>query len=149
MDVPRTTWDGLPVAQEKPYGSAVVVWRERGDGEREFLVLHRRAPGAADFEGDWAWTPPTGARQPGEDVEAAARRELREETGLELELTRVATKRDDWALWSAQAPLDAAVALDDEHDRYAWVTLDEACARCLPAVVGDGIRSAAHGLDGT
>ena len=40
----ETTWDGLPVARERPYACAVVVWREI-DGRREFLLLHRLAPG--------------------------------------------------------------------------------------------------------
>ncbi|MBA3330077.1 MAG: hypothetical protein H0T39_04240, partial [Actinobacteria bacterium] len=61
----ETTWDGLPVARERPYACCVVVWRE-GERGREFLLLHRMAPGGAGFEGDWAWTPPSGARQPGE-----------------------------------------------------------------------------------
>jgi 8-oxo-dGTP pyrophosphatase MutT (NUDIX family) len=76
----RATWDGLAVSREKPYGASVVVWRYI-DGEREFLLLHRRAPGGPDFAGDWAWTPPGEARLPGESIDQTARRELREETG--------------------------------------------------------------------
>jgi hypothetical protein len=63
----RATWDGLAVSREKPYGASVVVWRYI-DGEREFLLLHRRAPGGPDFAGDWAWTPPGEARLPGEST---------------------------------------------------------------------------------
>lgn len=54
------TWDGLPRAQERPYACCVVVWRE-GENGREFLLLHRLAPGGASYEGDWAWTPPSGS----------------------------------------------------------------------------------------
>ena len=77
----RTTWDGLPVSEEKPYGITAVVFR-RVCGT-EVLMLHRAHRGS-DYEGEWAWTPPAGARLPGEPVDACARRELREETGLEL-----------------------------------------------------------------
>jgi 8-oxo-dGTP diphosphatase len=79
----ETTWDGLPVAPEPPFACAIVVWRER-DGRREFLLLHRLAPGGPGFDREWAWTPPSGARQPGEEPDAAATRELREETGLDV-----------------------------------------------------------------
>jgi hypothetical protein len=41
-DVQRT-WDGLPVARERPDACCIVVWREV-EGSREFLLLHRLAP---------------------------------------------------------------------------------------------------------
>jgi 8-oxo-dGTP pyrophosphatase MutT (NUDIX family) len=53
----------------------VVVWRDNG-GVREYLLLQRRLAGGVDFDGAWAWTPPSGARKPGEMVDAAAAREL-------------------------------------------------------------------------
>jgi 8-oxo-dGTP pyrophosphatase MutT (NUDIX family) len=137
----ETTWDGLPVARERPFACCVVVWRERGR-TREFLVLHRAHEGA-DYAGDWAWTPPSGARQPGEDPDGAAERELREETGLDLSISRIAPLTDDVALYLAEAPTDAEVALDAEHDAFRWLALEEAAALCLPAVVADGLRHAA------
>jgi predicted metal-dependent hydrolase len=133
-----TTWDRRPVAGERPYGSSVVVWR-RSEGQREYLVLHRRAAGAADYAGDWAWTPPSGARQPGEDIEAAARRELLEETGLELSLTPTELGSAEWRLFHAETAADARVVLDEEHDRYRWVSAEEAARICLPAQVGRSI----------
>ena len=109
------------------HGAAVVV--RRGD---EVLVLRR-----VEFHanGDWEWTPPSGAREPGETALENAVRELREETGLELPLTQV--RGDPWALFVAEAPGDAEVVLDAEHDRYEWVTVAEARARCRPDVVAD------------
>jgi 8-oxo-dGTP pyrophosphatase MutT (NUDIX family) len=137
------TWDGLPVAQERPYASCVVVWREATAG-REFLVLHRAHFGP-DFAGDWAWTPPSGARQPGPD--AAAARELPEETGLDLPLTQVESANPDAALYVAEAPSNAGVVLDAEHDSHRWLPLEAAAGLCLPATVADELRAAAAFLD--
>jgi 8-oxo-dGTP pyrophosphatase MutT (NUDIX family) len=142
----ETTWDGLPVARERPYACCVVVWREGTAGGREFLVLHRVHFGP-DFAGDWAWTPPSGARQPGEDPGAAAARELREETGLELALTQAQSPNPEVALYVAQAPRDAEVALDAEHDAHRWLPLEAAGDLCLPATVAEGLRAAAASLD--
>jgi 8-oxo-dGTP pyrophosphatase MutT (NUDIX family) len=143
-----TTWDGLPVARDRPYACCVVVWRE-GEGGREFLVLHRLAPGGPGFEGDWAWTPPSGARQPGESPDAAAVRELREETGLAPPLASVrAAPSPDVALYVAEAGIGAGIVLDAEHDRYAWVSLAEAVARCFPGDVAACVAAADAWLDG-
>jgi len=142
MDV-ETTWDGLPVSSEPPHGASVVVWRER-HGEVEWLILHRAHHGP-QYAGDWAWTPPSGARLPGEDVDECARRELREETGLQLELSPTG-EREDWAIYVAEAPLDAVVTLDAEHDAYAWLSLADATARCLPEIAGATIAVAADFL---
>jgi 8-oxo-dGTP pyrophosphatase MutT (NUDIX family) len=137
------TWDGLPATPDKPWVSAVVVWR-RGPGGREFLLLHRHHQGP-EFEGDWAWTSPAGARQPGETPDAAAIRELREETGLVLPLRGPLDHvTEDVALYVAQATSDAEVAVDVEHDRFEWVSLEVAVRRCLPSVVAEGIRIAAR-----
>jgi 8-oxo-dGTP pyrophosphatase MutT (NUDIX family) len=145
MDV---TWDGLPIARERPFAVAVVVWRA-GRGEREFLLLHRLAPGGADYEGEWAWTPPAGARQPGEAPDAAAARELAEETGLALRLTPVpdASSSDDVVLYVAEASLDSEIALDDEHDRFLWLPLAEALPKCLPPTVATGLANAGDWIE--
>jgi 8-oxo-dGTP pyrophosphatase MutT (NUDIX family) len=135
-----TMWDGLPVSAVPPFGVAVVVWRA-AQPSREVLLLHRTLAG----EGDWAWTPPSGARMPGEAIEACARRELREETGLELVLTDVQVE-GDWALFVAEAPADAAIVLDAEHDAAVWLSLEEACTRCRPTLVADGLRTALASL---
>ena len=114
-------------------GATVVV--RRGD---EYLVLRRVEYHA---NGDWEWTPPAGASEGDETALETAVRELREETGLELPLRLV---RDaEWALFVAEAPADARIVLSDEHDAYDWVSLDEACVRCTPVIVGAGLREAA------
>jgi ADP-ribose pyrophosphatase YjhB (NUDIX family) len=113
-------------------GATVVV--RRGD---EYLVLRRVEH---HDNGDWEWTPPSGVREPGETAFENAARELREETGLELPLRVV--REAEWSLFVADAPEDAQVVLDDEHDRYEWLALEEACARCTPALVAEAIREA-------
>lgn len=146
--VVERTWDGTPIAGEAPFACCVVVWREAGHG-REFLLLHRLAPGGTDYEGDWAWTPPAGARQPGELPDVAAARELYEETGLHLRMTSITAGplSADVRHYVAQAPPDSDVRLDAEHDRYVWLSMAEALPRCLPARVAMGLAIAADWID--
>jgi 8-oxo-dGTP pyrophosphatase MutT (NUDIX family) len=134
----RRTWDDVPRAREAPFGATVVV--RRGD---ELLVLHRAHEGP-DFDGDWAWTPPAGARRPDEAIDDCAARELREEAGLDLPATRLASPHDDWALYVVDAPMDAEVVLDAEHDAYRWVSLEEAVELCRPDKVAALLRAASE-----
>lgn len=127
----HTTWDGQPISPEIPYGVTIVVYRRTAEGA-EFLILHRAGQGA---EGDWAWTPPSGARHPGEAVEVCARRELLEETGLALVLNLTDCGTEDWWVYVAEAPREGEVILSVEHDRAAWVSPEEACQRCTPDAV--------------
>jgi 8-oxo-dGTP pyrophosphatase MutT (NUDIX family) len=150
----RSTWDGLPISDERPYGVTVVVYRRGGGSPEggagaegpaglEVLLLHRAHHGP-EYEGDWAWTPPAGSRFPGEAVETCARRELREEAGLVLEVRPMACGTDDWALYVAEAPPGVAVSLahDPEHDRYEWLPTGDAIARCRPELVGAALGRA-------
>jgi predicted metal-dependent hydrolase len=125
---------------EKPHGCSVIVWRADRQG-REYLILHRRTGRGTGYEGDWAWTPPSGARAPGERAEEAAARELREETGLELAIRPTEVGDRDWAVYMAEAPAGAEVRLNEEHDRFRWVTVGAAERLCLPALVGKSIRA--------
>jgi 8-oxo-dGTP pyrophosphatase MutT (NUDIX family) len=137
-----TTWDGLPISPKAPFGALIVVYR-RGVAGVELLILHRAHNGPA-YEGDWAWTPPSGARLPDEPINECARRELREETGLTLPLQATDQGLDSWAIYTAEAPLDSGIVLDAEHDRFEWVKLDVALARCLPEPVAQSIRTVAR-----
>jgi 8-oxo-dGTP pyrophosphatase MutT (NUDIX family) len=137
------TFDGRPVNREPPHGATVVVVSESPDGWR-YLTLHRAHRGS-EYEGDWAWTPPAGARLPGEDVARTARRELQEETGLDGEPLPLRVAGAQWTVFELEVPWGCHVVVDgEEHDRYEWVSLEEACRRCLPAVVADALRLAAR-----
>lgn len=136
----ETTWDGLAVSHEKPFGCMIVVyqWREVG----LFVLLLHRAHHGPEYKGDWAWTPPSGARQPGEAVAACARRELTEETGLALVPILTAHGSQDWAVYQVEASHDADVTLlDVEHDRYEWLLHDVALERVAPERVRRDLAS--------
>jgi len=132
------TWDGLPVAPDEPHGAAILARRSG-----EYLLLHRahRGPG---YQGDWAWTPPSGSRQPGEAVLAAALRELAEETGIQARAAdlRALDLSGRWAHFGFDVPANMQPRLDAEHDRFEWLPATRAIARCKPAAVADGIRLA-------
>jgi 8-oxo-dGTP pyrophosphatase MutT (NUDIX family)/RimJ/RimL family protein N-acetyltransferase len=130
----QRTWDGLEVAADHPQGSTVVVRRHR-DSEVEYLLLHRNVNGP-EFEGDWAWTSPAGARQPGEAVYPAALRELLEEAGITGFAPWAIDLSGPWAVFGVDVPAQTTVALlDPEHDRYDWVSADEAITRIRPSDV--------------
>lgn len=140
----QTTHDGQPIAPDPPFGASIIVYRRTGD-QVEFLILHRAHHGIA-YEGDWAWTPPAGARWPGEPPHQAAQRELKEETGLETPIQPTNHGTADWLVYQAEIPPTVPITLDAEHDRYAWLNLDQACARCAPQQVANQIRAVAQQL---
>jgi 8-oxo-dGTP pyrophosphatase MutT (NUDIX family) len=126
-----TTWDGEPISRVPPHGATIVV-ASRAPGGWRYVFLHRAHHGPA-WEGDWAWTPPSGSRKPGEDVTACAIRELHEETGLRAAPRPVLTGDVDWAVFALEIPWGTAIAVDHtEHDRFEWVAFAEARRRCRP-----------------
>lgn len=136
------TYDGLPISSDRPSVAVVVVSRTEGGADPRYLLLHRAHHGP-DFAGDWAWTPPAGARFPGEDITATAARELREETGLVAVPLPVLVDDVDCAILRLNIDPEATVVIDGtEHDRMEWVSFDEACRRCLPSVVVEQLRAA-------
>jgi 8-oxo-dGTP pyrophosphatase MutT (NUDIX family) len=135
-----TTWDGLPISSELPHGATIVVFRRIGPA-LDVLLLHR-AHNGPHYEGDWAWTPPAGARLPGEPIEDCARRELHEETGLDLPIRPTECGSADWCVFVTEAAADALVVLDAEHDRHEWVPAQVAVARCRPVQVSEPLRAA-------
>ncbi|WP_324715467.1 NUDIX domain-containing protein [Carboxydochorda subterranea] len=105
------------------------------------LLLHRAEHGA-EYEGDWAWTPPAGGRLPGEAPLSCALRELIEETGLHLSMEATPCGTADWAVFVAEAPPEASVVLDADHDRHEWLPPDEAVRRCRPQRVSMALARA-------
>ncbi|WP_157545520.1 NUDIX domain-containing protein [Hamadaea tsunoensis] len=131
--MPETTWDGLPIADDHPRGAGVVTRRPGPDGP-EYLLLHRHHHGP-DYEGDWAWTSPSGARLPGEPILTGALRELGEEAGLTGVEIRPVDLSGPWAAFACEITATTPVVLDHEHDRYTWTTRTQALARLAPASV--------------
>jgi RimJ/RimL family protein N-acetyltransferase/8-oxo-dGTP pyrophosphatase MutT (NUDIX family) len=129
MSTVETTWDGLPIAPDNPRGAGVVV--RRGT---EFLLLHRHHNGP-EYEGDWAWTSPSGARLPGEPVLTGAVRELHEETGLSGLDLRPVDLSAGWAVFATAVAPGTQVVIDPEHDRFEWLSFDDALARLAPESV--------------
>ncbi len=133
----ETTWDGLEIASDHPQGSSVVVRRPSRQRGFEYLVLHRASEGV-DYEGDWAWTSPAGARFPGEPVHSAALRELHEEAGIEGADVWAVDQSGRWAVFACDVPDDTKVTLHDvEHDRFDWLPAAAALGRILPNEVAD------------
>lgn len=115
----------------------VYVFR-RGPAGVEFLQLHRR-PGAS-IGGTWQSV--HGGIEPGESATQAARRELREETGIDplrlwqLEHVNTFFIAADDAIhlcpgFAAEVTADATVQIDDEHDAFRWVGAAQAVSSFL------------------
>ena len=146
----------------RPEEVAVVVHRP-GAGGREYLVLLR----SPERHGYWHLV--AGALEPGEDAHAAARRELREETGLEAPVAalgldlRYALAGDppevrarfapgtEWIAvhaFAAAAPAGWDPELDDEHVEHRWLDADGAVALLAYPEPREAVRAAAVLLDG-
>ncbi len=118
----------------------VFVLRRGGTGP-EFLQLHRAPDPAGKRLGVGLWQPIMGAIEAGETAPDAARRELREEVGLDISsdlcvnwwsINRVrpfyCAARDAVVLSPAFAVEVTATwtpRLNDEHDAHRWVALGD------------------------
>jgi hypothetical protein len=66
---------------------------------------------------------------------------------LPLTPTHQEPSSEDVAHYVARAPSNAKIVLDDEHDRFVWLPLEEALPRCLPPKVAAGRSTAAASID--
>ena len=113
-------------ANPKP-AAGVLLERRSSDEEPSVLLLLR-----AMNPGRGGWDLPAGYLDPGESFEAAARREAREEAGLEVELVALAGVYHSPAanavtvVYRARA-VEAAreVVVDAESSAHAWVPRSE------------------------
>lgn len=126
---------------------AVAVVVRRGDR----VLAMRRSP--RKDAGAGAWEALSGRVKPGEQPLAAARREAREECGLEVTIDprpiaayQAKRNREDMVVVVYRGDSGAGdVVLSDEHDTFAWMTEEEFSAACrFPALV-EAVRLAGKG----
>jgi hypothetical protein len=116
----------MPDVEER---TVVTVIAKKGD---KVLIL-KRSGKVSTYAGKWAGV--SGGLQPGEEPLEAARREMKEETGLSLGQKEIAVHgepiyaRDNEMLWEIHPFLveiqEESIALDWEHDEYQWVSPGE------------------------
>jgi 8-oxo-dGTP pyrophosphatase MutT (NUDIX family) len=129
-------------ANPKP-AAAVLLERPSTTGEPSVLLLLRAVdPGRGE------WDLPAGYLDPGESFDQAARREAREETGLEVELLSLAGVYHSPAANAVTVvyrarPVDAAaeVVLDAESSSHAWVARSDV-SDWLPRIAFGSMASA-------
>lgn len=106
-----------------PAAAVLLERRDEGAAEPSVLLLRRAVePGLG------AWDLPAGFLDPGESFEQGARREAREEAGIDVVLTSLSGVYHSPAVnavtvvYRAQAvEPDATVTIDDESSDHAWV----------------------------
>ena len=114
-----------------------LVFEDRGEQRWVVLISRRNAAGQLQ------WTLPKGGLEEGEDLEAAAVREVEEETGLRSRIVDKLGVVDYWFVWRPDevryhkyvhyflmAYVDGTTDVhDDEAEDVAWMPLAEAVTR--------------------
>lgn len=137
--------------------SAGILLYRRGSRGLEVLLVHPGGPFWKNRDAG-AWTIPKGEIAEGEEAFAAARREFREETGVQpqgdaMALAPLQQKGGKWVhAWAIEGDCDAAAIRSNtfsmewpprsgrqaefpEVDRAAWFTADEARERILASQI--------------
>jgi type II secretory ATPase GspE/PulE/Tfp pilus assembly ATPase PilB-like protein/8-oxo-dGTP pyrophosphatase MutT (NUDIX family) len=148
-----------PIVYEKPAERAVTkitpgvielfVIKHNG-GDWRVLTLQR----AADGKRPGSWETVYGKIDAREKPEKAAQRELREETGLEVESLYNVTVSNFYLhasntiqmciTFAAFVAEDADVVLSEEHQRFDWLSLEDACGRFTWPREAHALREAKH-----
>src|SRR5687768_11451168 len=114
-----------------------LVFEDRGTQRWVVLISRRNAAGQLQ------WTLPKGGLEEGEDLEAAAVREVQEETGLRSRIVDKLGVVDYWFVWRPDevryhkyvhyflmAYVDGTTDVhDDEAEDVVWMPLDQAVSR--------------------
>ena len=119
-------------------------------GDWRVLVLQRSD--TATRPGSWEIV--YGKIDSGERPEQAGVRELREETGLDVQALYDVTVGSFYLhatqtiqltiIFAAFVPEDSEVTLSDEHQRYEWLSVDEACNRFTWPRAAHALRDVKH-----
>ncbi|MEP6470631.1 MAG: nucleoside triphosphatase NudI [Acidobacteriota bacterium] len=138
-----------------PRQTRLIVVAVVTDDERRVLLC-RMAPDHGVFPGRWAL--PGGGVEPGERIEAALRREVREELGIDLEAATPLLFKDDvlektfeggrreslhmvFLVYSCR-PASRSVVLNEEFSEYVWAGGSELEALELNPLTRDTLTSA-------
>ena len=140
--------------ERAPERRTISVAVMRGEGDRTELLLLKRRPERGSF-----WQIITGRVEPGEGAQAAAAREVAEETGRQLavhslDYVHSFALGDDSppsiyeeTAFAARWPDGAAVRIDPaEHVEFAWCSPEEAMHRLPYAGLKVAVRRAVEGL---
>ncbi|HEV7388125.1 MAG TPA: ATPase, T2SS/T4P/T4SS family [Gemmatimonadaceae bacterium] len=154
-----------PVVYEKPSGSERAMTKIKPGVVEIFVIKHnggdwrvltlQRAP---DGKRPNSWETVYGKIDAREKPEKAAVRELREETGLAPESLYNVTVSSFYLHASSTVQMcitfaafvseDAEVAIGEEHQRFEWLSLEEACERFTWPREAHALRDARHLLGG-
>jgi 8-oxo-dGTP pyrophosphatase MutT (NUDIX family) len=122
---------------KRAVSSGGLVYEDRPDGRWVVLISRRNAAGQLQ------WTLPKGGLEDGEDLPAAAVREVREETGLRCSITAELGVVDYWFVWKPDEVRyhkfvhyylmehdgEDPAPRDDEAEDVVWLPIDQALGR--------------------